>query len=58
MTRGEKFGLLAEAVALLLIVAGVAAIWMKWGPPAGIIALLSYMLVSKALFGNSRTNED
>ena len=58
MTKEEKFVLFAHLVALLLIVAGVTAIWLKWGTSAGVITLLVSMILSRVLFSNNRTNED
>ena len=58
MTRGEKFGLLAQAVGLCLLIAGVTAIWLKWGTAYGVISLLAYIVLSRALFSNERINED
>ena len=58
MTREEKFVLLAHLLALVLIAAGVTAIWLKWGAAAGVISLLASMILSRALFSNERINED
>ena len=56
--EGEKFGLLGQAVGLCLLIAVVTAIWLKWGAAYGVISLLVYIVLSRALFSNERINED